>query len=398
MKLASSVNDSISYYDQKIIEYKSSDVSNEVGPYKFVADLTGMSMNRVVNIVAILIILVFDPLAIALLIGVNQLTMLEEKEDKKKNDDKENKHIESKTQLVENSNESVEETQNSEEESKNEKVIVKHRENEFEEEKETIDEQEKIPKDEKETISEKKTLVGKELSENTEENEEYNEIVVPLETIEPDIVVYHDIFGKGTIIDVYPNNRIKVEFDSGIKELSTDFANLKQIKKIKKDWFDEYTADFEKKSIDNEYTADFEKKSIDNEYTADFEKKSIDNEYTDDFEKKSTDNLYFQEKEIEDGKTVLEFTTKEVEHEEEVPYIKIKKEEPKIEDATSSESPKFEDPMNRFKYKMQQAENIHPKSEQSDIQSLTFDHRIIVNDPNEKPKMRFTQDRKGRID
>jgi hypothetical protein len=69
-----SVNDSIAFYDQKIIDLKNSEVSNEIGPYKFVADLTGVSINRVVNIVAILIILVFDPLAIALLIGVNQLT------------------------------------------------------------------------------------------------------------------------------------------------------------------------------------------------------------------------------------------------------------------------------------------------------------------------------------
>jgi len=84
MKQTTSINDSIAFYDQKIIDLKSSDVSNEVGPYKFVSDLTGIPMNKVVNIVALLIILVFDPLAIALLIGVNQLTMIhEEKEEKK---------------------------------------------------------------------------------------------------------------------------------------------------------------------------------------------------------------------------------------------------------------------------------------------------------------------------
>ena len=77
IKQTGAINDSISYYEQKIIQLKSSDVSNEIGPYKFVADLTGMSIDRIVNIVAILIVLVFDPLAIALLIGVNQLTMLE---------------------------------------------------------------------------------------------------------------------------------------------------------------------------------------------------------------------------------------------------------------------------------------------------------------------------------
>ena len=72
----SATNDSIAFYDEKIIELNMSDVSNEVGPYKFVANLTGIPMDRVVNLVALLIVLVFDPLAIALLIGVNQLTML----------------------------------------------------------------------------------------------------------------------------------------------------------------------------------------------------------------------------------------------------------------------------------------------------------------------------------
>jgi len=70
------INDSIGFYDQKIAELNNSDVSNEIGPYKFVADLTGLPVGKIVNFVAILIILVFDPLAIALLIGVNQLTLV----------------------------------------------------------------------------------------------------------------------------------------------------------------------------------------------------------------------------------------------------------------------------------------------------------------------------------
>ena len=87
MKQTNTINDSIAYYDLKISELKSSDVSNEIGPYKFVADLTGMPIGRIVNIVAILIVLVFDPLAIALLIGVNQLTMIDNPLYKKEEDD-----------------------------------------------------------------------------------------------------------------------------------------------------------------------------------------------------------------------------------------------------------------------------------------------------------------------
>lgn len=83
MREYSSINDSIAFYDIQIIELRNSDISNEIGPYKFVADLTGLPINSVVNIVALLIILVFDPLAIALLVGVNQLTLLESEGEKK---------------------------------------------------------------------------------------------------------------------------------------------------------------------------------------------------------------------------------------------------------------------------------------------------------------------------
>lgn len=83
MKQTNSVNDSIAYYDQKIIELKSNDISSEIGPYKFIADITGTPINKIVNIIALLIICVFDPLAIALLIGINQLTLDVPEEEKK---------------------------------------------------------------------------------------------------------------------------------------------------------------------------------------------------------------------------------------------------------------------------------------------------------------------------
>jgi len=75
MQQTNAINDSIAFYDQKIAELKSSDISNEIGSYQFISSLTGVPMNKVVNIVVLLIILVFDPLAIGLLIGVNKLLM-----------------------------------------------------------------------------------------------------------------------------------------------------------------------------------------------------------------------------------------------------------------------------------------------------------------------------------
>ena len=92
MKQASVYNDSISYYEQKIINLKSSDATNEIGPYKFVAKLTGIPIDNLVNIVALLIICVFDPLAITLLIGINQLT--EKKEDDEVEEDEEVEEVE----------------------------------------------------------------------------------------------------------------------------------------------------------------------------------------------------------------------------------------------------------------------------------------------------------------
>ncbi len=109
MKQTNTINDSIVFYDQKISELKNSDVSNEIGPYKFVADLTGLPIGKIVNIVAILIVLVFDPLAIALLIGVNQLTMLETPIIYKKEEEEEDKEEEEEEDYKKKDDEIIEE-------------------------------------------------------------------------------------------------------------------------------------------------------------------------------------------------------------------------------------------------------------------------------------------------
>lgn len=62
-------NDSISFYELKIIEVKSkNDVSSELGALKFASKITGKSMDYVVNIFLILLMSVFQPLAIALIL------------------------------------------------------------------------------------------------------------------------------------------------------------------------------------------------------------------------------------------------------------------------------------------------------------------------------------------
>ncbi len=77
------LNDSISKYETKVLEVKSgSDVAGEVGPLKYVSELTGVAMDRVVNYMILLLIFVFDPLAIALVLTTNRIFQLEEEEEK----------------------------------------------------------------------------------------------------------------------------------------------------------------------------------------------------------------------------------------------------------------------------------------------------------------------------
>ena len=63
----------------------SSEVAAEAGPLRYLSNLTGWSMDQVVNVFALLIVFVFDPLAISLVIGYNYIHVREEElVDKKK--------------------------------------------------------------------------------------------------------------------------------------------------------------------------------------------------------------------------------------------------------------------------------------------------------------------------
>jgi len=66
------VNDSIFSLDSKILDAKTnSGVADELGPLKYISNLTGKSLDSVVNWYIIVLMLVFDPLAIALVIAAN---------------------------------------------------------------------------------------------------------------------------------------------------------------------------------------------------------------------------------------------------------------------------------------------------------------------------------------
>jgi hypothetical protein len=68
----SSKNQQISDIEMKILNVSTNnDLANEVGPLKYIAKLTGKSLDQVVNWFIIALMLVFDPLAIALVVAAN---------------------------------------------------------------------------------------------------------------------------------------------------------------------------------------------------------------------------------------------------------------------------------------------------------------------------------------
>lgn len=73
-----SLTDSVSFYSNKLIELKASDnVASEIGPLKYLSQLTGQPMDKVVNWFILLLIFVFDPLAVALVIATNRVIEIE---------------------------------------------------------------------------------------------------------------------------------------------------------------------------------------------------------------------------------------------------------------------------------------------------------------------------------
>jgi hypothetical protein len=90
------LTDSVTKLEVQILEIQSSneDLAGEVGPLKFMAEATGKSMNTIVNWFALLIIFVFDPLAVTLVIAFNTALKIDKGE-------KEKKKIEKKGELYE---------------------------------------------------------------------------------------------------------------------------------------------------------------------------------------------------------------------------------------------------------------------------------------------------------
>ena len=66
------LTDSIAFYDVKILEQQiGNESARELGPLKYMAELTDQPMEKIVNWFMLLIIFVFDPLAIAMVVAAN---------------------------------------------------------------------------------------------------------------------------------------------------------------------------------------------------------------------------------------------------------------------------------------------------------------------------------------
>lgn len=64
-------SEEIGSLDAEILNLKNNDVASEIGPLKYIANLTGRSMDSVVNFFILLLIFVFDPMAVCLVIASN---------------------------------------------------------------------------------------------------------------------------------------------------------------------------------------------------------------------------------------------------------------------------------------------------------------------------------------
>ena len=76
------LNDSITKLDIEILDKESAEISgNELGTIKYISELTGWGVKKTANIFILILIFVFDPLAITLVIATNQAFKTNKKEE-----------------------------------------------------------------------------------------------------------------------------------------------------------------------------------------------------------------------------------------------------------------------------------------------------------------------------
>jgi len=80
------LTDSVTSLDIQALDLQAgSEVSAEVGPLRYMAEITGLPMADIVNYFALLIVFVFDPLAVTMIIAFNQAWAVDRRRKKKEN-------------------------------------------------------------------------------------------------------------------------------------------------------------------------------------------------------------------------------------------------------------------------------------------------------------------------
>lgn len=76
------LTDSITRLDMEILTLNSSnEVAAEIGPLRYLSNLTGIDMDKIVNYFALMIVFVFDPLAVGLVVGFNKLQVKQKRKE-----------------------------------------------------------------------------------------------------------------------------------------------------------------------------------------------------------------------------------------------------------------------------------------------------------------------------
>jgi hypothetical protein len=78
-------NDSLNFYEMQKLQLETDNQISEVGPLLYISKFFGIEMDSVVNLLVILIVIVFDPLAVALVIAANGMKNKHETIDEKNN-------------------------------------------------------------------------------------------------------------------------------------------------------------------------------------------------------------------------------------------------------------------------------------------------------------------------
>ena len=82
------LNEQLFEYETQIVEVQTnSEIGSELGPLKYLSGLTGLGMDKIINYLLLIIIFVFDPLAISLVVAANfAFAQLKNKDENKPNE------------------------------------------------------------------------------------------------------------------------------------------------------------------------------------------------------------------------------------------------------------------------------------------------------------------------